>query len=308
MTPGNAVPQQSFGYIKRAGVPVVSGPSAAPDSEARSMAHVSAVQRGSQHKHPVTGTQTNSAELLNQSHHHISAAADSTTASAKLTSTHSHSLNSSPHQQLRSCSLTGPTAAQLNQSLRERLQSGSHSLPKQHHGEQLALFQQQQQQLQQQRISAALSQHHQHQQHHSGHHHQHQQHQQHRGSLKMNDGGSVSDTQTYVEVKSDCSSSYAQWLKHSQTAASRLSECDSLESFGVMNSGGGGSLAAATANPMGTGSTVMHHSRGHKLMYRDSSYTHSPRLNRSNSIRYVINTIPIKTNNIMSAHLINTNI
>lgn len=52
------------------------------------------------------------------------------------------------------------------------------------------------------------------------------------------------------------------WLKHSNTASSRLSEGDSLESLGI-------------GSP-----------RGHKMMHRESPYSNSPRLNRSNSIRY----------------------
>lgn len=79
--------------------------------------------------------------------------------------------------------------------------------------------------------------------------------------------GSLSDTQAYAEVKTDYSS-YASWLKHSNTAASRLSEGDSLESLAISSPGG------------------MQRSGGHKLMHRDSAYSHSPRLNRSNSIRY----------------------
>lgn len=84
-----------------------------------------------------------------------------------------------------------------------------------------------------------------------------------RGSLKMTDG-SLSDTQTYAEVKTDYGS-YAMWLKHSNTTTSRLSEGDTIESGGV-------GTAAAT--------------RAHKMMQRESTYnTQSPRLNRSNSIR-----------------------
>lgn len=87
-----------------------------------------------------------------------------------------------------------------------------------------------------------------------------------RGSLKMTDG-SLSDTQTYAEVKTDYGS-YAMWLKHSNTTASRLSEGDTIESGGV------GNAAAAAAT------------RAHKMMQRESTYnTQSPRLNRSNSIR-----------------------
>lgn len=83
-----------------------------------------------------------------------------------------------------------------------------------------------------------------------------------RGSLKMTDG-SLSDTQTYAEVKTDYGS-YAMWLKHSNTATSRLSEGDTVDNVGI------GSPATA---------------RAHKMMQRDSTYAQSPRLNRSNSIR-----------------------
>lgn len=83
-----------------------------------------------------------------------------------------------------------------------------------------------------------------------------------RGSLKMTDG-SLSDTQTYAEVKTDYGS-YAMWLKHSNTATSRLSEGDTVDNVAI------GSPAA---------------SRAHKMMQRESTYTQSPRLNRSNSIR-----------------------
>lgn len=83
-----------------------------------------------------------------------------------------------------------------------------------------------------------------------------------RGSLKMTDG-SLSDTQTYAEVKTDYGS-YAMWLKHSNTATSRLSEGDTVDNIGI------GSPAAT---------------RAHKMMQRESTYTQSPRLNRSNSIR-----------------------
>lgn len=88
--------------------------------------------------------------------------------------------------------------------------------------------------------------------------------------------GSLSDTQTYAEVKPEYSS-YALWLKHSNTAGSRLSEGDSLENVQIGSPG------------------LNRH--GHKMMHRGSSaggvsgvpsesiYTQSPRLNRSNSIR-----------------------
>lgn len=83
-----------------------------------------------------------------------------------------------------------------------------------------------------------------------------------RGSMKMTDG-SLSDTQTYAEVKTDYSS-YTMWLKHSNTANSRLSDGDSLENIGIGSPG---------------------LPRGHKIMQQSSPYTHSSRLNRSNSIR-----------------------
>lgn len=239
--------------------PLLMGTSGASPTAggSRSTAHVTAVPRGSANK-VSGGTQTSTADLS------TSGGPSGPTGAAKASAA-----------QPRSCSLTGPTAAQLNQSLRERLASGSHSLPKQHHqnlggsnGAELHLFQQQhqlqQQQHQHHRMSAAL-----------GHHHHHQHHQQHRGSVKLNDG-SVSDTQTYVEVKPDYSS-YAAWLKHSNTANSRLSECDSMESLALS--------AATAATAASSASGGLHHGRGHKLMHRDSSYSHSPRLNRSNSIR-----------------------
>lgn len=244
---GSAVPQ-IFGYIKRSTGPSIVANDCgadvpAPNGSPRSTAHVLAIPRGNK----VSGvTQMNTVEQ-----------------NSSLESVAKTTLSSigSPHQQHRSCSLTGPTAAQLNQSMRERLQSGSHSLPKQHGtngSEQMAMFQQQQHHHNHQRISAALSQHH-HQHHHL--------HHQHRGSAKLNDG-SVSDTQTYVDVKPEYSS-YAAWLKHSQTANSRLSECDSMENLGL--------------NTAGSGCGAIQ--RAQKLMHRDSSYSHSPRLNRSNSIR-----------------------
>lgn len=83
-----------------------------------------------------------------------------------------------------------------------------------------------------------------------------------RGSAKLNDG-SLSDTQTYAEVKPDYSS-YAMWLKHSNTATSRLSaESDGLENMSI----GSGGIP-----------------RSLKFLHQRES-THSPRLNRSNSIR-----------------------
>lgn len=84
-----------------------------------------------------------------------------------------------------------------------------------------------------------------------------------RGSAKLIDG-SLSDTQTYAEVKPDYSS-YAMWLKHSNTATSRLSaESDGLENMSV----GPGGIP-----------------RSLKFMHQ-RELTNSLRLNRSNSIRY----------------------
>lgn len=79
--------------------------------------------------------------------------------------------------------------------------------------------------------------------------------------------GSLSDTQTYAEMKQDYGP-YAMWLKHSNTTASRLSEGDSLENVVQMGSPGAG--------------------RNHKMMMgRELHYSpnNSSRLNRSNSIR-----------------------
>ncbi|XP_055715048.1 protein sickie-like isoform X2 [Phlebotomus papatasi] len=145
------------------------------------------------------------------------------------TQTCSTDLQSKTHQnsQHRSFSLTGPGAAQLSQSIRERLSTGSHSLPKP--GTDLHIFHH--------RMSS-------------------------RASAKLNDG-SLSDTQTYAEVKPDYGS-YAMWLKHSNTAVSRLSEGDSLESLQISQATG---------------------LRNHKLQLQRDSFTNSPRLNRSNSIR-----------------------
>lgn len=78
--------------------------------------------------------------------------------------------------------------------------------------------------------------------------------------------GSLSDTQTYAEVKQDYGP-YAMWLKHSNTTASRLSEGDSLENVQL------GSPATG---------------RNHKMMMGGRELHYSPnnsRLNRSNSIR-----------------------
>lgn len=113
-----------------------------------------------------------------------------------------------------------------------------------------------------------------------------------RGSTKLNDG-SLSDTQTYAEVKPDYGS-YAMWLRHSSTASSRLSEGEALENFSIGpgsggggagggsgcigNAGGGSGGLPGTARP----SKLLHHTRGET---HHPATTHSPRLNRSNSIR-----------------------
>jgi predicted ATP-dependent serine protease len=90
-----------------------------------------------------------------------------------------------------------------------------------------------------------------------------------RGSVKLNEG-SLSDTQTYGDVKTDYSS-YAMWLKHSNTASSRLSEGDALEQMTII--GGSPNIG-----------------RSHKLMQQSQQHIQSPRLNRSNSIRYITQT------------------
>ena len=87
-----------------------------------------------------------------------------------------------------------------------------------------------------------------------------------RNSAKMNDG-SLSDTQTYAEVKPEFST-YAMWLKNN---ANRMSEGDSLESVSIVSSPG--------------------MNRNSKLMQsRETTPTaqqgQNSRLNRSNSIRY----------------------
>lgn len=93
-----------------------------------------------------------------------------------------------------------------------------------------------------------------------------------RNSAKINDG-SLSDTQTYAEVKPEFST-YALWLKHSSTTASRLSEGDSLDSVSIVSSPG--------------------LSRNSKLIQsRETTPTaqqqgQNSRLNRSNSIRYAL--------------------
>jgi hypothetical protein len=91
-----------------------------------------------------------------------------------------------------------------------------------------------------------------------------------RGSVKLLDG-SLSDTQAAAygssggDAKPDYSS-YAMWLKHSNTASSRLSEGDALDQMQIV--GGSPNIG-----------------RNHKFMQQTQSHSQSPRLNRSNSIR-----------------------
>ncbi|XP_045507322.1 protein sickie isoform X2 [Colias croceus] len=145
----------------------------------------------------------------------------------------------------KSYSLQGSTAAQLSASVRERL-LGSQSLPKPGTHEFAALF----------------------------HHHRITP----RGGMKISDG-SLSDTQTYSEVKSDYGIPYAPWLRHSNTysASGRLSEGESMESLTSLHS-------AQTHNH--TSSPNSHHrsslTHNKLIMHRDAQ---TSRLNRSNSIR-----------------------
>ncbi|XP_055588729.1 protein sickie-like [Uranotaenia lowii] len=166
------------------------------------------------------------------------------------------------HPQYRSFSLTGPGAAQLSQSVKERFGSGTHSLPKP--GLDMHVFQH--------RMSS-------------------------RGSAKLNDG-SLSDTQTYAEVKPDYGS-YAMWLRHSSTASSRLSEGDTLDGFTLGNGGSGagsGPGGGPGGNTGGRPNKLLHHTRGETQPagtvpglhhHHGAGTTHSPRLNRSNSISYL---------------------
>ncbi|XP_058840313.1 protein sickie-like, partial [Topomyia yanbarensis] len=177
------------------------------------------------------------------------------------TTTADFQAKSQQHAQYRSFSLTGPGAAQLSQSVKERFGSGTHSLPKP--GLDMHVFQH--------RMST-------------------------RGSTKLNDG-SLSDTQTYAEVKPDYGS-YAMWLRHSSTASSRLSEGESLESFSLgsgpgAGGGGAGGGNSGTGMPGSTNTTsrpnkLLHHARGEtQPVMHHAATTHSPRLNRSNSISYL---------------------
>ncbi|XP_030381242.1 protein sickie-like [Scaptodrosophila lebanonensis] len=147
-----------------------------------------------------------------------------------------------PNTQHRSFSLTGPTATQLSQSIRERLATGSHSLPKP--GSDMHVFQH--------RISNRTGTRH---------------------------DGSLSDTQTYAEVKPEYSS-YAMWLKHSNTAGSRLSDGDAIDQMQIgspaMTRHGHKMLHSRGGAPAGGQMT---------MAGNESPYVQSPRMNRSNSIR-----------------------
>lgn len=105
--------------------------------------------------------------------------------------------------------------------------------------------------------------------------------------------GSLSDTQTYAEVKPDYHSSYSMWLKHSNTAGNRLSEGDVIENMQI----GSHVMAAARQNHklMQSRANNMHPSVGinhianqtgpGNLSNVESPYGQSPRMNRSSSIR-----------------------
>lgn len=140
--------------------------------------------------------------------------------------------------QFRSFSLTGPGAAQLSQSVKERFGSGTHSLPK-----------------------GALDM------------HVFQHRMANRNSGKMNDG-SMSDTQTYADAKPEFGS-YAMWLKHSSTTASRLSEGDSLESVSIVSSPG-----------LSRNSKLIQSRESTPVAQQQQQPGQNSRLNRSNSIRY----------------------
>lgn len=87
-------------------------------------------------------------------------------------------------------------------------------------------------------------------------------------SNKTNDG-SLSDTQTYAEVKPEYGS-YALWLKHNNNGANRGSTGDPMVNANMSNNTNNG-----IAND--------------KTRTDPTTYVQSPRLNRSNSIRLVLN-------------------
>lgn len=96
-----------------------------------------------------------------------------------------------------------------------------------------------------------------------------------RGSAKLNDG-SLSDTQTYAEVKPEYNT-YAMWLKHnSVTTANRLSEGDSLEAVSIVSSPG-----------LSRNSKLLQQSRDSTPSSSTQQSGQNSKLNRSNSIRYV---------------------
>ncbi|XP_075986429.1 sickie isoform X3 [Anticarsia gemmatalis] len=146
----------------------------------------------------------------------------------------------------KSYSLGGTAAAQLSASVRERL-LGSQSLPKPGTHEFAALF----------------------------HHHRIAP----RGGIKISDG-SLSDTQTYSEVKSDYGIPYAPWLRHSNTysASGRLSEGESMESLTSLHS----AQAHNHTSPNSHHRSSLTHNK--LIMHRDAQ---GSRLNRSNSISYL---------------------
>lgn len=90
-----------------------------------------------------------------------------------------------------------------------------------------------------------------------------------RGSAKLNDG-SLSDTQTYADVKPDFNS-YAMWLKHNSSAANRLSEGDSLEKISIISSPG-----------LARNAKILQQQRDSATM---PSSQPNAKINRSNSIR-----------------------
>ncbi|CAH2068472.1 unnamed protein product, partial [Iphiclides podalirius] len=145
----------------------------------------------------------------------------------------------------KSYSLGGTAAAQLSASVRERL-LGSQSLPKPGTHEFAALF----------------------------HHHRVTP----RGGMKISDG-SLSDTQTYSEVKSDYGIPYAPWLRHSNTysASGRLSEGESMESLTSLHSA---QAHNHTSSPNSHHRSSLTHNK--LIMHREAQ---GSRLNRSNSIR-----------------------
>lgn len=96
--------------------------------------------------------------------------------------------------------------------------------------------------------------------------------------------GSLSDTQTYAEVKPEYSS-YAMWLKHSNTAGSRLSDGDSIENMQM----GSPSMSRHGHKIMQqrAAAAVVNAAGGQSMAGAESPYVQSPRMNRSNSIRWV---------------------